>query len=139
MYLCPSSAPKSGVQLSMSSVNPRTEGVAKAKFNFDGKTPMELSLVKGNLVVGGLEPAGIIILCFIAGEQLNLVRRVDQNWYEARIGNRRGIVPVSYVAVTLEPGPATTTTRGTTITTTKGKTNYRFLNYLWSTYSMLVH
>ena len=33
-----------------------------------------------------------------------LTRRVDDNWYEGRIGNRRGIFPVSYVHVIREPG-----------------------------------
>jgi len=75
-----------GTKIPTSSVNPRREGVATAKFNFRAKTPMELSLVKG--------------------EQLYLVRRVDRNWYEGRIGERRGIIPVSYVDVALEPGAA---------------------------------
>ena len=33
-----------------------------------------------------------------------LTRRVDENWYEGRIGQRRGIFPVSYVDVLVEPG-----------------------------------
>ncbi|XP_047106514.1 sorbin and SH3 domain-containing protein 1 isoform X3 [Schistocerca piceifrons] len=61
-----------------------TEGQAKAKFNFIAQTHLELSLVKGELVV--------------------LTRRVDENWYEGRIGNRKGIFPVSYVEVLQEPG-----------------------------------
>ncbi|XP_050535771.1 uncharacterized protein LOC126902485 isoform X4 [Daktulosphaira vitifoliae] len=62
------------------------EGQARAKFNFLAQTNMELSLVKGELVV--------------------LTRRVDNNWYEGRIGSRKGIFPVSYVTVLVEPGDA---------------------------------
>lgn len=61
-----------------------SEGQARAKFNFVAQTNLELSLVKGELIV--------------------LTRRVDDNWYEGRIGNRRGIFPVSYVTVIREPG-----------------------------------
>ncbi|XP_069685437.1 uncharacterized protein [Periplaneta americana] len=61
-----------------------SEGQARAKFNFIAQTHLELSLVKGELVV--------------------LTRRVDDNWFEGRIGNRKGIFPVSYVEVLSEPG-----------------------------------
>ncbi|KAG7208432.1 hypothetical protein KM043_014662 [Ampulex compressa] len=60
------------------------EGQARAKFNFLAQTNLELSLAKGELVV--------------------LTRRVDENWYEGRIGNRKGIFPISYVEVIAEPG-----------------------------------
>jgi len=60
-----------------------SEGQARAKFNFFAQTHLELSLVKGELVV--------------------LTRRVDDNWFEGRIGNRKGIFPVSYVDVLSEP------------------------------------
>ncbi|XP_034952537.1 uncharacterized protein [Chelonus insularis] len=60
------------------------EGQARAKFNFIAQTNLELSLAKGELVV--------------------LTRRVDENWYEGRIGNKKGIFPVSYVEVIMEPG-----------------------------------
>jgi hypothetical protein len=60
-----------------------SEGQARAKFNFFAQTHLELSLVKGELVV--------------------LTRRVDDNWFEGRIGNRKGIFPVSYVEVLSEP------------------------------------
>lgn len=33
-----------------------------------------------------------------------MTRRVDENWYEGRIGNRKGIFPISYVEVITEPG-----------------------------------
>ena len=45
---------------------------------------MELSLIKGEIVI--------------------LTRRVDQNWYEGRIGSRKGIFPSSYIDVLAEPG-----------------------------------
>ncbi|KAK3883729.1 hypothetical protein Pcinc_011963 [Petrolisthes cinctipes] len=61
-----------------------TEGQARARFNFQAQTSMEMSLSKGELVV--------------------LSRRVDENWYEGRIGNRKGIFPVSYVDTLVEPG-----------------------------------
>lgn len=60
------------------------EGQARAKFNFIAQTNLELSLVKGELVV--------------------LTRRVDDNWFEGRIGSRKGIFPVTYVEVIMEPG-----------------------------------
>ncbi|XP_044575739.1 uncharacterized protein LOC123259349 isoform X3 [Cotesia glomerata] len=60
------------------------EGQARARFNFIAQTNLELSLVKGELVV--------------------LTRRVDDNWFEGRIGNRKGIFPVTYVEVIMEPG-----------------------------------
>lgn len=39
-----------------------------------------------------------------SGELVVLTRRVDNNWYEGRIGSRKGIFPVSYVTVLVEPG-----------------------------------
>lgn len=59
------------------------EGQARAKFNFIAQTHLELSLAKGELVV--------------------LTRRVDDNWFEGRIGNRKGIFPVSYVEILIDP------------------------------------
>lgn len=34
---------------------------------------------------------------------MNLIRRVDENWFEGRVGSQKGIFPVSYVEVLLEP------------------------------------
>ena len=39
-----------------------------------------------------------------SGELVVLTRRVDDNWFEGRIGNRKGIFPVSYVEILSEPG-----------------------------------
>ncbi|KAF5287124.1 hypothetical protein FQA39_LY16047 [Lamprigera yunnana] len=60
------------------------EGQARAKFNFIAQTHLELSLAKGELVV--------------------ITRKVDDNWFEGRIGGRKGIFPVSYVEVLIDPG-----------------------------------
>lgn len=60
------------------------EGQARAKFNFVAQSQLELSLAKGELVV--------------------LTRRVDDNWFEGRVGSRKGIFPVSYVDVLIDPG-----------------------------------
>jgi len=35
---------------------------------------------------------------------VTLTRRVDKNWFEGRIGSRKGIFPSSYVDVISEPG-----------------------------------
>ncbi|XP_049289589.1 uncharacterized protein LOC125767258 isoform X7 [Anopheles funestus] len=58
---------------------PSREGKARAKFNFTAQTTVELSLLKGELVT--------------------LTRRVDDNWFEGKIGNKKGIFPVSYVEI----------------------------------------
>ncbi|XP_058833477.1 uncharacterized protein LOC131691248 isoform X5 [Topomyia yanbarensis] len=63
---------------------PQREGKARAKFNFTAQTSVELSLMKGELVT--------------------LTRRVDDNWFEGRIGNKKGIFPVSYVEVLTDIG-----------------------------------
>lgn len=46
------------------------EGQARAKYNFLAQTHLELSLAKGELVV--------------------ITRRVDDNWFEGKIGGRKG-------------------------------------------------
>ena len=38
------------------------------------------------------------------GEMITLTRRIDKNWYEGRIGSRKGILPVAYVDVLSDPG-----------------------------------
>ncbi|XP_035915516.1 uncharacterized protein LOC118513600 isoform X3 [Anopheles stephensi] len=58
---------------------PSREGKARAKFNFTAQTAVELSLLKGELVT--------------------LTRRVDDNWFEGKIGSKKGIFPVSYVEI----------------------------------------
>ncbi len=35
---------------------------------------------------------------------VTLIRRIDKNWFDGRIGSRKGIFPVSYVDVIVEPG-----------------------------------
>lgn len=56
-----------------------SEGKGRVKFNFVAQTPVELSLVKGELVI--------------------ITRQVDEHWLEGRIGQRRGIFPISYVDI----------------------------------------
>ena len=43
-------------------------------------------------------------LSLIKGEMITLTRRIDKNWYEGRIGSRKGILPVAYVDVLSDPG-----------------------------------
>lgn len=61
----------------------QSEGQAIAKFNFSGQTNVELSIRKG--------------------DQITLLRRVDDNWFEGRIGHKQGIFPVQYVEVLQDP------------------------------------
>ncbi|XP_076458554.1 LOW QUALITY PROTEIN: uncharacterized protein LOC143292252 [Babylonia areolata] len=75
----------------------QAEGQGRAKYNFTAQSSVELSLRKGEFVV--------------------LLRRVDENWYEGRIGNRQGIFPVSYVEITREPSTPLITPAPSVITT----------------------
>ena len=38
------------------------------------------------------------------GEMITLTRRIDKNWYEGRIGSRKGILPVAYVDILSDVG-----------------------------------
>ena len=49
-------------------------------------------------------------LSLVKGEMVTLTRRIDGNWYEGRIGARRGIFPATYVDVSVEPGETRSTT-----------------------------
>ncbi|CAL1273098.1 unnamed protein product [Larinioides sclopetarius] len=60
-----------------------TEGSAKVRYDFSAQTSVELSVRKGDLV--------------------NLIRRVDANWYECRFNNKKGIIPASYLQILQEP------------------------------------
>ncbi|XP_078318311.1 uncharacterized protein LOC111118302 isoform X29 [Crassostrea virginica] len=75
----------------------QSEGQARARFNFNGQTNVELSLRKGEIVT--------------------LLRRVDENWFEGRAGNRQGIFPVAYVEVFDEPSTPLVTPAPSVITT----------------------
>lgn len=60
------------------------EGSAKAKFDFEAKTSVELELKKG--------------------DTLRLIRKVDDNWYEGvNARNQIGIFPCSYVETIKQP------------------------------------
>eukprot|EP00057_Strongylocentrotus_purpuratus_P009810 XP_011664284.1 PREDICTED: vinexin isoform X6 [Strongylocentrotus purpuratus] len=62
---------------------PSAEGKGRAKYRFKGETANELSVNKGEIV--------------------DLVRKIDNNWWEVRHGNKAGIVPVAYLDVLREP------------------------------------
>ncbi|KAG8193991.1 hypothetical protein JTE90_013683 [Oedothorax gibbosus] len=71
------------------------EGEALVKYNFPAQSPMELSLFKGERVI--------------------LLRKLDHNWYEGRLGTKKGIFPVSYIQVLREPQEHHATTGHRTI------------------------
>ncbi|KAH9502336.1 hypothetical protein Btru_073485 [Bulinus truncatus] len=73
------------------------EGQGRAKYNFTGQSTIELSLRKG--------------------ENVTLLRRVDDNWYEGRSGGRQGIFPVAYVEIIREPSTPLITPAPSVITT----------------------
>uniref|UniRef100_A0A0B7A9T0 Sorbin and SH3 domain-containing protein 1 n=1 Tax=Arion vulgaris TaxID=1028688 RepID=A0A0B7A9T0_9EUPU len=73
------------------------EGQARAKFNFTGQSTVELSLRKLEFVT--------------------LLRRVDENWFEGRVGGRQGIFPVAYVEIIREPSTPLITPAPSVITT----------------------
>ncbi|XP_067672537.1 sorbin and SH3 domain-containing protein 1-like isoform X5 [Haliotis asinina] len=75
----------------------QAEGQGQAKYNFTAHTSVELSLRKGEFVV--------------------LLRRIDENWYEGKIGTRQGIFPVSYVDIIREPSTPMVTPAPSVITT----------------------
>ncbi|VDM32323.1 unnamed protein product [Hydatigera taeniaeformis] len=45
---------------------------------------------------------------FSEGEVIQLIRQVDENWYEGRLNNKEGFFPVNYVEV-IEPLPSSAT------------------------------
>lgn len=59
------------------------EGEGRLRYNFKAETTRELPCSKGDVIA--------------------LVRKVDANWYEGRISDRKGIVPSSYLEVFKEP------------------------------------
>ena len=48
---------------------------------------------------------------------VTLLRHVDENWYEGRVGNKQGIFPVVYVDVLREPSTPFITPAPSVITT----------------------
>lgn len=60
-----------------------TAGSAKVRYDFTAQASIELSVRKGDLV--------------------NLIRRVDTNWYECRFNGKKGIIPASYLQILHEP------------------------------------
>lgn len=59
------------------------EGEGRLRYTFKAESMRELPCSKGDVIA--------------------LVRKVDANWYEGRIGDRKGIVPSSYLDVFSEP------------------------------------
>ncbi|XP_068145873.1 sorbin and SH3 domain-containing protein 1 isoform X13 [Drosophila tropicalis] len=83
-----------------------SEGQARAKYNFQAQSGIELSLNKGELVT--------------------LTRRVDGNWFEGKIANRKGIFPVSYVEILTDIGAEDIAARTTTtVINSQSTTNLR--------------
>ncbi|GFQ94525.1 sorbin and SH3 domain-containing protein 1 [Trichonephila clavata] len=48
-------------------------------------------------------------LSLFKGEKVVLIRKLDHNWFEGRLGAKKGIFPISYVEVLQEPGEYTGT------------------------------
>ncbi|XP_052069186.1 sorbin and SH3 domain-containing protein 1-like isoform X6 [Mytilus californianus] len=75
----------------------QAEGQARVRYNFTAQTGVELTLRKGDVVT--------------------LLRSVDENWYEGRVGNKQGIFPRSYVEVIFDPSTPLVTPAPSVITT----------------------
>ncbi|EEB13067.1 dcapl, putative [Pediculus humanus corporis] len=58
-------------------------GRARAKYDFVPQTSLELPARKGDIIT--------------------LTRKIDENWFEGKIGNRTGIIPASYCHVLVTP------------------------------------
>lgn len=141
----------------------QSEGQARARYNFNGQTNVELSLRKVfnwhpllfcNLFQRCLLKSSAIFktkwieinmmkivslhrydkqrnlrksrfvtwwplfgFLYLQGEIVTLLRRVDENWFEGRAGNRQGIFPVAYVEVVNEPSTPLVTPAPSVITT----------------------
>ena len=88
----------------------QSEGLARAKYTFNSQTSVELSLRKG--------------------ENVTLLRQVDDNWYEGRAGNQQGIFPVTYVEIIREPCTPMVTPAPSVITTPmtgRGRITFLFI------------
>ncbi|KAJ7361866.1 Sorbin and SH3 domain-containing protein 1 [Desmophyllum pertusum] len=74
-------SPRPSAQQATQSVT--VEGEARVRYTFKSETQRELPCNKGDIIA--------------------LVRKVDANWYEGRVDDRKGIVPSSYLEVFREP------------------------------------
>ena len=74
-----------------------------------------------------------IIIVLVQGDLVKLIRRVDENWFEGRLGDRRGIFPVRYVEALMEPNtPCMTPMSSRTVTPMIGTTNaWAFTYFLY--------
>nr|CAB3266477.1 sorbin and SH3 domain-containing protein 1-like [Phallusia mammillata] len=77
------------ISTTVSPPKPVRNGLGKAKFDFTGKTKVELS--------------------FKQGDEIALLKKVDANWYKGKIGGITGILPAVYVEVVVEPESAEAT------------------------------
>lgn len=68
-------------------------------------------------VLGFFQERTLIGFLYLQGEIVTLLRRVDENWFEGRAGNRQGIFPVAYVEVLNEPSTPLVTPAPSVITT----------------------
>ncbi|ESO09898.1 hypothetical protein HELRODRAFT_167717 [Helobdella robusta] len=66
------------------------EGMAVATYDFIGRLPIELSLRKN--------------------DEVTLIRKVDENWFEGRLRGRQGLFPASYVQVVKDLSTSSTAT-----------------------------
>lgn len=75
------------------------------------------------------------MIFFFQGELIALLRKVDDNWYEGKIGSRQGIIPASYIEIIKEPGSSGGTPASSAITTPAPGIEMRvFLGFLEYTY-----
>ena len=61
---------------------------------------------------------------------MTLVRHVDPNWYEGRVGNRQGIFPVTYVDIIKDPETPMSTPMSSSVPTPKTGMHIKFFDQL---------
>ena len=65
------------------------------------------------------------------GDIVTLLRSVDENWFEGRVGHKQGIFPRSYVEVIFDPSTPLVTPAPSVITTPMtGRGDYRLSYFL---------
>jgi hypothetical protein len=62
-----------------------------------------LALSAVSCSIGVTQVTTLYFLNIYTGDLVTLLRRVDHNWWEGRIGTRKGIFPAAYVEVITEP------------------------------------
>ena len=76
------------------------EGEAIVKYDFIPQKSFELQLRKVYHLIYTNE---IEFDCFVQGDKVVLLRRLDENWYEGRLNHIEGIFPAAYVETVKEP------------------------------------